>query len=75
MTVGYDYYALRPLYINAGTNSILAFSPGQLVPDLTVTNQGWVVGTDVAAVGDAPPTPQLFQILADTDGNPYMKAV
>lgn len=65
MPSGYDYYALRNLYVGL----ILAFTPGQTVPDTTVSAQGWVTGLDVEPIGTPPPTTAtLFYNGTPTDG-------
>jgi hypothetical protein len=53
---GYNYVALRELRIN----NVIAFEPGQWVPDTTIATQGWSVGTHVSAPGVVVPTPQLL---------------
>jgi hypothetical protein len=50
---GYNYVALRELRIN----NVIAFEPGQWVPDSTIASQGWTVGTDVHAPGAVVPSP------------------
>jgi hypothetical protein len=50
---GYNYVALRELRIN----NVIAFEPGQWVPDSTIATQGWVVNTDISAPGAVIPSP------------------
>jgi lysophospholipase L1-like esterase len=56
---GYNYVALRELRIN----NIIAFEPGQWVPDSTIATQGWSVGSDISAPGTVVPTGQMLTSL------------
>lgn len=67
MPAGYDYVALRNLYINYFT---LAFNAGQIVPDAAVATYGYAIGLDVASIPITPPVPPSYPQIVSVTGTP-----
>jgi hypothetical protein len=62
---GYDYQATQNIYIpGPGGSRVLAFATGDLVPDTTVTANGWVALGWVQAIGT--PGPSITSVFAQS---------
>jgi len=65
MPTGYDYQATQNIYIpGPGGSRVLAFATGDLVPDTTVTANGWVALGWVQAIGT--PGPSITSVFAQS---------